>query len=166
MLHFCRTAQSALCRNFQTFDIRRCFCRIDWFSNFNSQFGVSASFLPNIYLFGRIRKFCISALLKDLSKFQTFGIRRNFSWIDWFSNNNTKFYAFRPFSPSFNPFGRIWKCRVSVEQLKQLVCRIYRNFKLLIFVDISAESIDFPIKTLNFVRLGHFHQVLIDMAGF
>ena len=124
MLHFCRTAQSALCRNFQTFDIRRCFCRIDWFSNFNSQFGVSASFLPNIYLFGRIRKFCISALLKDLSKFQTFGIRRNFSWIDWFSNNNTKFCVFGPFSPSFDWFGRIWKCCISTKQLSQLFVEI------------------------------------------
>ena len=107
-----------------------------------------------------------SVRLKDLSKFKTFDIRRYFSRIDWFSIYNTKFGVSGPFSPSYDPFGRIWNFCIFAEQLSQLFCRIYRNFKLLIFVEISVESIYFRFTTLNLECLDHFHQVSIHLAGF
>ena len=131
ILHFCRTAQSALLQDFskfQTFDLKILhFCRT-----------------PQ------------SALLQDLSKYQTFDIRWNLSRIDWFSNYNTKFEVSGLFSLSFDPFGRIWKFCISAEQLSQLFCKIYRNFKLLIFVKISLVLIDFRCKIVNLECLDHF----------
>ena len=143
-MHFYRTAQPALLQDlskFQTFDIRRKFSRIDWFSIYDTRFGVSEPFSPNFDPFGRIWKFfhfcktAKSALLLDLSKLHTLDICRNFSRIDWFSYYNTTFGVSAPFFRSLDPLGRILKFCISTEQRSQLFCRIYRNFKLLIFVE-------------------------------
>ena len=94
---------------------------------------------------------------------QIFDIRWSFSRIDWFSSYNTKFEVSGPFLPIFDPFGRIWNI---LHFCRQLFCRIYRNFKHMLFVEILVESIDFRFTTLILKCLDNLHHILIHLAGF
>ena len=76
------------------------------------------------------------------------------TWWKW--SRHSKFFAVIRKSIDLTEFFTI----------NQLLCRIYQNFKLLIFVKNSVESIYFRFTTLNLECLDHFHQVLIHLAGF
>ena len=106
-------------------------------------------------------KIAQSALLQDLSKFHTDGIRWNFSRINWFSNYNTKFEVSGPFSSSFDPFDRICGCRTATSALLQDLSK----FPTFDIRQNLVESIDFQITAQNIVCLDRFHQILIHLAG-
>ena len=119
-----------------------------------------------------------SALLQYLSKYQIFDIRRNFSWIEWFSLYNTKFEVSEPFSPNFNPFGRIWKffhfCKTAKSALLQDLSKfqtfdIRRNVSFTTTLQLQLLlqlQLQLRFTTLNLEYQHHFYQVLIHLAGF